>query len=189
MKNNEKWNVEWLSPFTDETAGQDARSFCLAQIKEVYSIDYSKVWHTDLDSLVLPASSNWFSAANGGIFNIARDGDGQIVASAGLYDLKRKPATFERLASRYPEEARICQIVRVYIKRTARRGGLGRRLVAMLENDARELGYSVAYLHADAGTPGTLMFWAECGFREFGKFSYPSPTGIDTSVEYEKAFR
>jgi len=170
----------------DPADGQDARGFCLRIIRDFYGIDYNKDWHADLDSLIGPQENGWYSPRNGGAFRIVRDEAGTIIATGGLYDLARKPGTAARLTERYGSR-KTCQIARVYLEPNLRGKGLGRRIVAMLEDDARALGYHTAYLHADAQTPATLSFWAGRGYAQFGEFSYPSPSGgTDTSVDFDK---
>ncbi|MEB2843616.1 GNAT family N-acetyltransferase [Endobacterium cereale] len=165
---------------------QDAQTFCLRIIRDFYGIEYNSDWHADLDSLTGSAESGWYSSQNGGGFRIVRDEVGNIIATGGLYNLARKPGTSARLAGRYGDR-KICQIARVYLDPAIRGKGLGSRIVSELEADARALGYDIAYLHADAQTPATLSFWASRGYREFGRFSYPSPSGgMDTSVDFDK---
>lgn len=179
--------IESLTATAKSEEAQDARTFCLRIIRDFYGIDYNSDWHADLDSLTGPAKNGWYSPQNGGGFRIVRDDAGTIIATGGLYDLARKPATSARLSERYGAQ-KICQIARVYLDPALRGKGLGSRIVSALEADARVLGYDIAYLHADAQTPATLAFWASRGYREFGRFSYPSPSGgTDTSVDFDRA--
>ncbi len=165
---------------------ENARTFCLRIIRDFYGIDYNSDWHADLDTLTGFAERGWYSARNGGGFRIVRDDANTIIATGGFYDLVRKPGTAARLADRHGA-AKTCQIARVYLDPAVRGKGLGSRIVAALEADARVSGYDTAYLHADAQTPATLSFWSGRDYREFGRFSYPSPSGgIDTSVDFDK---
>ncbi len=164
----------------------EIREFCLKIIKDFYGIDYTKEWHADLDSLLLDGDGNWFSRENRGSFYHVRDGAGAIIATGGVYDLKRKPSTRQRIAKRYGDDAEICQIVRVYLDPDFRGAGLGSQIATRLERDALSLEYDVAYLHADARAPKALSFWKKCGYSDFGSFSYLSKTGMDTSVDFEK---
>lgn len=164
-----------------------ARDFCLQIINEVYDIDYNRYWHADLDSLLLPDEKNWFSSRNEGAFYLLRAlGDNKPVAAGGLYNLRFKPSTRERLLPKYRADMNICQIVRVYLSAPYRGNGLGRQLVKLLEADAMELGYQSCYLHADAQAKDTLRFWKSVGYEEFGRFSYSSGMRIDTSVDFDK---
>lgn len=176
--------IEPLAPGSND--GTAARTFCLRIIRDFYGIDYNGDWHADLDSLTGPAADGWYALRNGGGFRIVRDDGGRIIATGGLYDLARKPGTAARLGDRYGTQ-KICQIARVYLDPAIRGKGLGSRIVSALETDARARGYHSAYLHADAQTPATLSFWASRGYREFGRFSYPSPSGgTDTSVDFDR---
>lgn len=170
----------------DEPSRSEARTFCLRMIKEFYDIDYTESWHVDLDSLLSDEAESWFSVSNRGAFYYAREPSGSMVAAGGLYDLRRKPATLARVGDRYTENAEICQIARVYLDAKFRGKGMGAEIVAQLERDAVRFGYTVCYLHADAQTTNTLNFWRKCGYRDFGRFSYSSKSGVDTSIDFEK---
>ncbi len=182
-------SLEWLTGDTQPPVRADARTFCLRMIKNVYGIDYTPTWHSDLDSLLLAQPHNWFSRERRGSFLFVRDGDGHIIATGGLYALENKPATKERLRNRYGDGEKVCQIVRVYIKPRARRKGLGTLIVAALESQASEFDYTSSYLHADAQTPETLSFWKSQGYGACGRFSYPSSRGTETSVDFDKSLR
>ncbi len=179
--------LEWLTEDAHPAARVDARDFCLRMIKNGYGINYTPLWHSDLDSLLLTRPYNWFSREQQGGFLIIRDEDNNIIASGGLYGLDQKPSTKERLRSRYGNPAKVCQIVRVYIAPHARRKGVGTRIVAALESRASEFCYATSYLHADAHTPATLSFWRSQGYVDFGKFIYSSNRGTDTSVDFDKS--
>ncbi len=177
----------WLADDAAHTIKAEARAFCLRMINEFYGIGYTPAWHSDLDSLLSATPENWFSNGERGGFLLVRDDAGRIIAAGGLYGLGKKPPTRERLRDRYRDAERVCQIVRVYLEPGARRKGLGSSVVSALETKARELGYITSYLHADAKTPDTLRFWRSQGYNEFGRFSYPSPKGTDSSVDFEKS--
>ncbi|TWB12218.1 L-amino acid N-acyltransferase YncA [Rhizobium sp. ERR 1071] len=178
--------LTWLTDDDPTAVRTEARAFCLRIIKDFYKIDYTPAWHTDLDSLLDVSSESWFSNERRGAFLVVRDEQERVVAAGGLYDLQNKPTTAIRLQDRYCDAANVCQIVRVYLEPHVRRKGLGGSIVAALENKARDLGYVTSYLHADAGTPDTLSFWRSQGYSEFGRFSYPSAKGMDTSVDFDK---
>lgn len=162
-----------------------ARNFCLATIKEVYGIDHRADWHADLDSLLLGEAS-WFSAKNGGAFWTVRDPRGELVATAGVYDLRLKPATRERLLERYPNGENVCQLVRVYVRQDRRGSNLGTMLTDVAETYASHQGYEIVYLHADAKAERTLKFWSSVGYQSFGVVTYPTASGTDTSVNFDK---
>lgn len=180
--------IETLAAIGKSEEAQAARAFCLRIIRDFYGIDYNSDWHADLDSLTGASDNNWYSPGNAGEFCILRHDAGRIVATGGFYDLAHKPATAARLADRYGAQ-KICQVARVYIEPSLRGQGLGGRIVSALETHARASGYDVAYLHADAQTHATLSFWSGRAYREFGRFSYPSPSGgMDMSVDFDKVF-
>ncbi|MDZ7874031.1 MAG: GNAT family N-acetyltransferase [Rhizobium sp.] len=177
---------EWMGDGVPPSVRTEAREFCLRIIKDFYKIDYTPAWHSDLDSLLNAPPECWFSHVKRGAFLVVRDEQQRIVAAGGLYGLQNKPATATRLQDRYFDAVSVCQIVRVYLEPHWRRKGLGAAIVSALEGTARDLGYVTSYLHADAETPETLSFWRHQGYTEFGRFSYPSAKGTDTSVDFEK---
>lgn len=179
-------SLVWLTEEAGSELRAEARAFCLRMINEVYEIDYTPTWHVDLDSLLSAGTENWFSDEMRGRFLIVQGAGGRIVATGGFYGLERKPSTMERLRDRYSDVEKVCQIVRVYVEQRARRKGLGSLIVEALESKARKVGYLATYLHADAKTPGALGFWRSQGYSAFGRFSYPSSRGTDSSVDFEK---
>ncbi|UHS59646.1 GNAT family N-acetyltransferase (plasmid) [Agrobacterium vaccinii] len=182
-------SLEWLNDEAQSAVRAEARTFCLRMIKNVYGIDYTPAWHSDLDSLLSAQPDNWFSRERQGSFLVVRDGDGHIIAAGGLYAIENKPSTKERLRHRYSDGEKVCQIVRVYLDSSVRRKGLGTKIVAALESRASEFKYTSSYLHADAQTPETLGFWKSQGYGAFGQFSYPSNRGTETSVDFDKPLR
>jgi GNAT superfamily N-acetyltransferase len=185
----ENLSLEWLTDTTLLSVRTEARAFCLRIIRCFYKINYTPAWHTDLDSLLDKSPDGWFSKGKRGAFLVVRDEEQRIVAAGGLYGLQNKPALAIRLQDRYRDPASVCQIVRVYLEPDLRRKGLGGAIVSALEGTARDLGYVTSYLHADAETPETLGFWRSQGYIEFGRFSYPSAKGMDTSVDFDKPLR
>lgn len=176
----------WITVDAPSATRTEAREFCLRIIKDFYKIDYTPAWHTDLDSLLDTSPQGWFSKERRGAFLLVRDEEQRIVAAGGLYGLQNKPATATRLQDRYRDAVNVCQIVRVYLEPHWRRKGMGGAIVSALEGTARDLCYVTSYLHADAQTPETLGFWRSQGYSEFGRFSYPSAKGTDTSVDFDK---
>lgn len=183
------FSLEWITDDSQRAVRDDVRTFCLQMIKSAYGIDYTPLWHCDLDSFLLARSDNWFSPERRGCFVVVRDLCGDIIASGGLYGLDCKPSLNERLRYRYSDVDHLCQIVRVYLEPRLRRKGLGTMIVAALESRASELNYTSSYLHADVEMPETLSFWRSQGYKEFGQFSYPSDRGTDTSVDFDKTLR
>ncbi|RVP47817.1 GNAT family N-acetyltransferase [Sinorhizobium medicae] len=180
-------SLTWLTDDAPPAMRTEARAFCLGIIRDFYKIDYTPAWHSDLDSLLDASPTGWFSAERRGAFLVVVDEHARVVAAGGLYDLQNKPAMAVRLQDRHGDIANICHIVRVYLEPDRRRKGLGGAIVAALERKACDLGYRTSYLHADAETPGTLRFWRRQGYSEFGRFSYPSAKGMDTSVHFDKS--
>lgn len=155
---------------TPGTAHTAARTFCLGVIKEFYGFDYRPDWHADLDSLEKPAGVNHFSAANRGAFWTLTDADGHIVATTGIKKLTWHANVLEALPGRYPHPEKVATLMRAYVRKDLRAGGIGRYLSALCEAEARRLGYETLYLHANSDTPATIAFWTARGFAPIGTF-------------------
>lgn len=102
-----------LLPDSPGEAHVAARAFCLDAIKEFYDFDYRPDWHADLDSLLLPAPQNHYSASNRGAFC---DADGSLVATAGIRRLGWKPQLVTAFAERCPEPEAVSSLWRVYVR-------------------------------------------------------------------------
>jgi GNAT superfamily N-acetyltransferase len=98
--------------------------------------------------------------APGGTFLVAWD-DGAPVACGGLRTLDAA--------------ARLGEIKRMYVVPAARRRGHARRLLAALEQRARELGFEQIRLDTNAAQPEALELYAACGYREIPDYN-GSPT-------------
>jgi L-amino acid N-acyltransferase YncA len=66
------------------------------------------------------------------------------------------------------------------VRRSLRGGGIGRRLNALAEAEARALGYRTLYLHASSDTPATIGFWKSQGYEAIGAFGFS--THFDKSL-------
>ena len=157
------------APGPEHTA---ARTFCLGVIKEFYGFDYRADWHADLDSLEKPASQCHFSAINNGAFWTLIAADGSIAATTGIKRLTWHPNVLEALPGRYPSPATVATLMRAYVRKNLRGGGIGRLLNALCENEARNLGYATLYLHANSDTPATIAFWTKRGYTPIGTFGF-----------------
>jgi GNAT superfamily N-acetyltransferase len=147
-----------------------ARTFCLGVIEEFYGIAYRPDWHADLDSLRKPAAACHFSAANRGAFWTLNDASGGIIATAGIKRLTWHPNVLEALPGRYPRPETVATLMRAYVRKDLRGGGIGRYLNMLCENEARRLGYATLYLHANTDTPATIAFWTARGYAPLGAF-------------------
>jgi GNAT superfamily N-acetyltransferase len=93
--------------------------------------------------------------APGGAFLVAYDGNGRPVACGGLKRLDEATA----------------EIKRVYVAPEARGAGVGRRLLAALEDVARERGYDVVRLDTGADQPGALRLFRTAGYRQIADYN------------------
>lgn len=158
-----------------------ARAFCLAVIKEFFGFDYRSDWHGDLDCLEKPAARSHFSAANGGAFWTLIDAGGAIAATAGTKRLTWHPNVIEALPGRYPRPDKVATLMRAYVRKDLRGGGIGRFLCALCEDEAKRLGYEAIYLHASAGAAATIAFWRSRGYTPIGDFG--------SSTHFDKPLR
>ncbi|MBI1774130.1 MAG: GNAT family N-acetyltransferase [Proteobacteria bacterium] len=148
-------------------AHTEARAFCLDVIKEFYGFDYRADWHEDLDSLCGSSAKNHYSTVNLGAFWTLSLSDGAIVAAAGVRAITWKPRIVDAYAERYESVERVGSLWRVYVRKDRRRRGLGSWLARLAEVEARRLGFSVMYLHANADAAATIAFWEACGYVLF----------------------
>jgi len=84
----------------------------------------------------------------GGGFVVLRE-DGRALAGGGVKRL----------------DERVCEIKRMYVAPDARGRGLGRALLAALEDLARDLGYSVARLDTGAEQPRAQRMYERAGYE------------------------
>ena len=157
------------------------RRFCLATIKDVYGTDYRADWHSDLDLLADEGAASWFGAHDRGAFWALTTARGEIVATAGLYRLARKPALAAAFSARYPDPGNVAQLVRVYVGESHRGKRLGCWLSAFAESEARRLGFGTLYLHASSDRAEAIRFWQGSGFTAFASG--------DGTTHFDKALR
>lgn len=149
-----------------------ARAFCLDMIKEFYGFDYRPDWHTDLDSLCLPAARNHYHAVNrGGFWTLSRP-DGGLVATAGVRALGWKPELLREFARRYPDGRKVASLWRVYVRKDHRHHGVGKWLSSLAETEAARMGYTALYLHAASGVASTIAFWEAIGYLSIGEHEF-----------------
>jgi GNAT superfamily N-acetyltransferase len=99
------------------------------------------------------ATPSDFSPPGGG-FVVLFD-EGRAVAGGGI--------------KRLDDEA--CEIKRMYVLPEARGRGLGRALLAALEDEARRLGYAIARLDTGPHQPHAQRMYEEAGYRPIGNFN------------------
>lgn len=147
-----------------------ARQFCLDVIKEFYGFDYRQDWHADLDSLLLSAVENHYSAINRGAFWTLSEPGGDLVATAAIRHLGWKPNLVTAFAERYPNPKNVASLWRLYVRKDARGKRLGTWLNDLSEREAARLGYASMYLHATSDAAATIGFWTAKGYERIGEF-------------------
>lgn len=78
---------------------------------------------------------------------------------------------------RFPQlqlgDDRVVEVIRLYVHPDWRRGGLGSKLFASLEEEARQEGIQRLYLHTHPFLPGAIRFWEQQGFAVIHKDDDP----------------
>ena len=64
-----------------------------------------------------------------------------------------------------------CEIKRMYVAPSARGRGIARRLLGVLEDAARELGYAVARLDSGSRLEHAIALYRSAGYTEIGNFN------------------
>ena len=108
----------------------------------------------DLNAPGMPKAGPAELGPPGGIYLVGyRDGD--PVCGGGL--------------KRLPDGT--CEIKRMYVVPTARRGGVARALLAALEDAARDLGYRIARLDTGSRQPHAQAFYEASGYQRVENFN------------------
>ncbi|KAF7546319.1 hypothetical protein G7Z17_g8525 [Cylindrodendrum hubeiense] len=114
-----------------------------------------------------------------GNFLTAWTDDGRLIATIGYlaYDGRFPHLDFGR--------DRVAEVVRLYVDPAWRRGGLASKLVAALEQRARQAGINRLYLHTHPFLPGAIRFWERNGFVLLGVDDDPvwRTTHMDRSLD------
>ncbi|BCJ50392.1 N-acetyltransferase [Actinoplanes sp. NBRC 14428] len=135
-----------------------------AVMREVLRTDlggYREQWHRDLDDLEAA-----YLRRPGCVLLVARDVAGVVGTAAVKPCVLTSPPNPEWLAREY-NRPEVCQLVRVWVARRARRRGVGRALAGRaVAWSAGPGGYRRVYLHTDAGVPGAEAFWRSMPTRE-----------------------
>jgi GNAT superfamily N-acetyltransferase len=83
-------------------------------------------------------------------------------------DGRRLVATALLLFAQQPNQPHRAEIGKMLVLASARRQGLGRRLLAAAEEAAREAGRRLLMLDTESGSAGDLLY-RSCGWTEFGR--------------------
>lgn len=145
--------------------------FMLTIIKEDFGYDFNPVWHQDIVNF-----DELYLEQDGSCAYACFDGDrivGTIVA-------RRYDKEYPEFRERYNKVSTL-SIWRHYIDKEYRRRGIGKQLLAMVDNFARDNDYTYLYLHTQRSIPGSLEYWLAQGFV----ISYDTHDMLDT-VHLEK---
>ena len=133
----------------------DAKSFLYGQIKEVYGIGPTPEFHYDIEGLeeyyILPERNNFFVA-------IIED---KIVATGAIRAYDRD---YEFFRDVYTED-NTASIWRLMVDKDYRRHGIARKLVAKMEEFAKNEGYEMIYLHTHRYLEAAPAFWKSLGYE------------------------
>lgn len=133
----------------------EVKDFLYGQIMEVYGIGPTPKFHYDIERMeeyyLLPAVNNFY---------IALDGD-KIVATAAIraYDIDN-----ELFKGVYSKED-TASIWRLMVDKDYRRHGIARKLVCVMEEFARNVGYGRIYLHTHRYLESGIPFWTSAGYE------------------------
>ena len=130
------------------TTGADpvARELVAAMVRETSAL-------YDVEELGLPAPPEDMSPPGGGFVVLSEHG--RAVAGGGLKRL----------------DDAACEIKRMYVVRDARGRGLGRALLAALEELARDMGYAVVRLDTGSRQPGAQRLYERSGYLPVSDFN------------------
>ena len=131
------------------------KDFLYGQIMEEYGIGPTPKFHYDIDGIleyyILPENNNFF---------IALDGD-KIVATVAIRAYDRGYSFFKGIYSKDDTAS----IWRLMVDKEYRRHGIARKLVGIIEDFAKEAGYSRIYLNTHRYLDVGIPFWKSVGYE------------------------
>ena len=139
----------------DKLEIENVKNFLYAQIKKEYGIGPNMKFHYDIENMdqyyINPSCNSFF---------IIYCGD-KIVATGGIraYD-----KDFEFFKGIYSKDD-TASIWRLMVDEKFRRNGLARQLVSVMEEFARNAGYTRIYLHTHRYLDAALLFWKSLGYK------------------------
>ena len=132
-----------------------AKDFLYGQIMKEYGIGPTPKFHYDIEGIVeyyiLPDNNNFY---------IVLDGE-KIVATAAIraYDVD-----YELFKGIYSKDD-TASIWRLMVDKGYRRQGIARKLVKIMEEFAKNVGYDKIYLHTHRYLDAALSFWSSLGYE------------------------
>lgn len=138
----------------DDSQIKSVQDFLYGQIKIEYGIGPTPEFHYDIEGIkeyyILPERNSFF---------VAYDGD-DVVATAAIRAYDRD---YEFFRGQYNSD-NTASIWRLMVDREYRRHGLARKLVAYMEEFAKNEGYVQVYLHTHRYLEAALPFWKSLGY-------------------------
>jgi GNAT superfamily N-acetyltransferase len=138
----------------------DAQALCIAQQAEMLDL-----YEGEAD--IGPQRDAWMFVPPDGVFILVRDGE-RAVACGGI--------------ARFDESR--AEVKRMYVVPDARGRGLGRRVLAELEEHARAFGYTGLVLETGDKSAAALSLYESSGYERIA--SYPPYDTRDLSLCFEK---
>ena len=92
-------------------------------------------------------------------YYVLKDENGNVIGGVGLAEL----AFFENCA----------ELQKLYLAESAKGAGLGYKLIELIEDKARELGYERIYLETHTNLVPAIHIYEKCGYKEIDK-----PAGV-----------
>ena len=155
--------ARWTPAQLSVTTLQGAQAVMRQSIAEDFGEAYDPVVHADIDDPIAH-----YAPGTGPFLLVALDDStGEVIATAGVRSGRLRPGlTPPAVVDRY-ESGTYGQLVRVYVRKDARRRGIARGLVrAVLDKIARDGHYSRVALHTYRHSPGAVAFWEPWGAVE-----------------------
>ena len=133
----------------EDAAGPIARALVAAMVAEMRPL------YGPIDVSQAPRADPADFSPPGGVFLVGRDRDGHPVCGGGVKRL----------------DDGVAEIKRMYVAPEERGRGVGRALLAALEDAARSLGYTRVRLDTGAKQPEAEAMYRRAGYREIGDYN------------------
>lgn len=88
-------------------------------------------------------------------YYVLKDEEGHVIGGVGLAEL----TFFDKCG----------ELQKLYLAETAKGAGIGYKLIALIEDKARELGYERIYLETHTNLAAAIHIYEKCGYREIDK--------------------
>lgn len=104
-------------------------------------------------------SSFYLEDATKRFYYVVRDDNDNVIGGIGLAELD----FFENCA----------ELQKLYLTESAKGSGIGYKLISLIEDKARELGYKRIYLETHTNLAAAIHIYEKCGYKEINK-----PAGV-----------